>query len=467
MSKFLPIDMEDPMSTLCRMVLETQYEDLPDNVINYAKRSILDTIGVIIGGSAMEGIPAVVNLVKDRGGKPESIIPFYGGKVPASEAALCIGPMARAMDFGDVHEEAGHSSEYTVPALLAATGLKDKVTGKEFITAYVVGQEVMIRIGMAFKAISRGTDYARLHGSSIFGVVAAIGKLLGLTQEELENAEGIASAMTQPHITTMYHPVTLILRVHHGFICQDAVNACLLARRGITGPRKEVLAAPSGYLGFAKWETDPTILTKALGEEWEMMGSMMKRFASRKPTHAVIDGLLDLTRENRFKADDIANIDVDVSSADPLSLSPSREAQWNPQTVHECQFSLPYVVATAAYDGDIFLDSYTPEARARQNVRDLMTRITIKEDPRLPTWGARVNTTLNSGKKYSRECIYPKGHPKLPFTEQELIDKFKRCVHYSACKLSETVVDSVITSLLNLERVDDVVNTLLVPLMPE
>lgn len=80
MPMFVPADQEDPMSTLCRMVADTRYEDLPSDVVNYAKRSILDTMAVTIGGSSMEGIPSVVDLVKDKGGKPESIIPFYGGK---------------------------------------------------------------------------------------------------------------------------------------------------------------------------------------------------------------------------------------------------------------------------------------------------------------------------------------------------------------------------------------------------
>ena len=74
MPKFVSIGQEDPMNTLCRMVSDTNYGDLPSSVINYAKHSILDTIAIIIGGSAMEGIPAVVDLVKERGGQLESII---------------------------------------------------------------------------------------------------------------------------------------------------------------------------------------------------------------------------------------------------------------------------------------------------------------------------------------------------------------------------------------------------------
>ncbi len=95
-----------------------------------------------------------------------------------------------------------------------------------------------------------------------------------------------------------------------------------------------------------------------------------------------------------------------------------------------------------------------------------MAKITIREDPRLPVLATRVNTTLKNGKQYSRECIYPKGHFKFPLTEQELIHKFKRCVPYSAFELSETVVNSVIEALLNLEKVENVVNSLVVPLTP-
>lgn len=466
MPMFVPADQEDPMSTLCRMVADTRYEDLPSDVVNYAKRSILDTMAVTIGGSSMEGIPSVVDLVKDKGGKPESIIPFYGGKVPSSEAGLAIGPMSRAMDLGDVHEEAGHCSEYIVPALLAATGLKDKVTGKEFITAVVVGQEVLIRVGIAFKVVSKAIPSGRHTGHYIFGPVASVGKLIGLSQEELENAQGIARGMTQPHDLAMYAPATLMVRVHHGFVCQDAINACLLAKRGITGPRQEVLTGPRGYLAFAKWETEPNALTKGLGEEWEMKNLVMKSYAACKCTHTSIDGIIDQMREHNFKVEDIANIDIDQSSINWSFVCIPREVKWNPQTVPECQFSLPYAVATAAHDKEVFLNSYTPQSRARRGVRDLMTRISAKEEPSLPPYAARVNTTLKNGRKYSKEYIYLKGHPKNPFTEQELIDKFKKCVPYAAYKLSDEVVDSVVKTLLNLEEIDDVVSALLFPLTP-
>ncbi|WP_028206044.1 MmgE/PrpD family protein [Paraburkholderia nodosa] len=112
MTKFVQQGVEDTMATLCRMALQTQYADLPADVVRHVKLTLLDAMGVTIGGSAMEGIPTIVSLVKERGGNPQTPLPFYGRRVPANEAALALGPMPRAMDCGDLHEEAGHSDSF-------------------------------------------------------------------------------------------------------------------------------------------------------------------------------------------------------------------------------------------------------------------------------------------------------------------------------------------------------------------
>ncbi|MFC1905325.1 MmgE/PrpD family protein [Chloroflexota bacterium] len=465
MPKFAVNGQEDPMSTLCRMVTGTKYEDFPSNVIEQAKLSILDTIAVTIGGSAMEGVAEVVDMVKAKGGKPESVIPFYGGKVPASEAGLAIGPMSRAMDFGDIHDQAGHCSEYVIPALLAAAGLRDKVTGKELITAYVVGSEVSIRVGMGWR-INVSFPMGRGEGHATFGTVAAVGKLLGLSLGELENSQGIARAMTQPHDLAMFSPATLIARVHHGFICQDAINTCLLARRGITGPTREILSGFRGYFAMAKWDTDPDKTTRDLGETWEIPNLMRKNYSSCGAMHTSIDAMLELMKEHNFQAEDIASISIEASPPG-WQITQPKEEKWNPKTAAECQFSIPYVVATTVYRRDIFLDSFTPEAMARREVRELMTRISVTEDKNLPNLAARVHTTLKDGSKYSKENIYIKGHPKNPMTEQDLINKFMKCVPYSAYKLSGEVTESLIKAILNLEEVDDVMGALIFPLTPK
>ncbi|SAK63203.1 MmgE/PrpD family protein [Caballeronia ptereochthonis] len=466
MTKFAQQGVEDPMATLCRMALQTQYADLPPDVVRHVKQTLLDAMGVTIGGSAMEGIAAIVSLVKERGGNPQTPLPFYGGRVPANEAALAMGPMPRAMDCGDLHEEAGHVTEYVVPTLLAATGLRGKVSGKEFVAAMAVGQEILVRLGTAYRVINRAIKHHECGGHYIFGAVAAVGKLLGLTQEQLENAQGIARTMTQPNTMGIYSPATLMVRMHHGLVSQAAITCCQLAQRGITGPRAEVLTGPKGFLATARWETDPGFILDALGERWELENIITKGYSACYFSHSSIDAIRELTKEHEFGADDIASIHIETSTPGWRAVCEPQEKKWNPVTVPECQFSLPYVVAIAAFDDKVFLESYSDEARARPEVRELMTRITAEENPGVSDWGARLTVKLRGGRELRKECIYVKGHPKNPFTEAEFIAKFKLCVPYSAIPLAQKTVDNLINDILHFEEVDDVVSVLLDPLVP-
>jgi 2-methylcitrate dehydratase PrpD len=457
---------EDPMSTLCRMVVETRYDDLPVEVIEHAKRTLLDSMGVMIGGSGMDGIPAIVELVKEKGGTEQSLLPFYGGRFPAAEAALAIGPMPRAMDCGDLHEEAGHISEYVLASLLAATGLRPNITGKEFLTAWILGQEVLVRTGSAYKLISSAVRANDGGGHYIFGAVASVAKLLGFSQEQMENAQGIARTMTQPHTMAIYAPATLMVRVHHGLVCQAAITACLLAERGITGPRQQVLLGPSGFLSTARWETDPEALTRGLGERWEANQITAKGYSACYFSHSSIDGIVEQMAQQEFGPADIDHIEVAVSTPGWRAVCEPVAEKWDPKTVPECQFSLPYAIATAAFDGTVFVESYSEEARLRQDVRDLMSQISATEDPSISNWGARLTTTLRDGRVVATDHVYVKGHPANPFSEQDFVDKFRRCIPFSVLPLGESVVETMIGDVLALEAVDDVVSALLLPLMP-
>jgi len=85
-------------------------------------------------------------------------------------------------------------------------------------------------LSMAYKAFS-AVPVSIIGGHYIFDLVIAAGKSLDLNLDELENADGITREMTRPYDLSMYLFATLIVRVHYGFFCQDAINTPLLARR--------------------------------------------------------------------------------------------------------------------------------------------------------------------------------------------------------------------------------------------
>jgi 2-methylcitrate dehydratase PrpD len=467
MASDITLDEQDEMRQLCRLVIETDFDSLPKEVVEHAKRTILDTLAATMGGSNLEGVDAFVELVKEKGGKPESLIPFHGGKVPASEAALAIGPMARAMDFGDLDFVAGHCSEYILPALIAASGLKKHVSGEEFIHAFTLGAEVLLRIGSYTKpgiSMSQGRE----GGHYIFGCVAGIGKILGLSQDELENAQGIASAMTQPHSLLMYNPTTLMIRGHHGFICQDAINACLLAQKGITGPRNGVLSSKAGYGGMVNWETDIKAITKNIGKEWRVLKLFRKRYPIAGSALTSVDAMVYQRNQYGFAGADIASVELTLDNRLEARLNnpEARRAQWHPESVHDCQFSVPYGVATAAFDGDLFLDSYSETSRSRSEVRDLMANISASSDSSLEKYAVRIRVTLKTGEQFENSHPYPKGHSDYPLEDSDLIDKFLKCARYSAFVTSASLARSVAKRVLALEKSKDVIASIIAPLTP-
>jgi len=61
---------------LAKNVVNTEYGDLPAEVVEVTKRSILDTIGVILAASTLgeQGVKEIIELVKEGGGRQESTI---------------------------------------------------------------------------------------------------------------------------------------------------------------------------------------------------------------------------------------------------------------------------------------------------------------------------------------------------------------------------------------------------------
>ena len=469
MKEFKRIGNEDAVRTYARMVTEMTYEDIPKDVIEYDKRIILDTIGAAMGGSAMDGIKTVVDMVKEKGGKPEMVIPLYGGKAPASEVAMAIGPMARAADWSAIHLEAMHTSEHTLPALIAALGLKEgKVSGKEFLTAFALGQEILIKIGNAWKP-TYAVAHGRSNGHYIFGSTASVAKLLELNPEQCLNAWGIVRSMTQPHDMAAFHPVTHMIKIHHGYVAQDTINACEMALRGITGPHDEVLTGQRGYLGMANWQTYPEELWNGLGTKWDQTELESKSFPGCKSTTTAVFGIWEMMEKYNLKKEDIANIKFYMPEVSMEMLDGPIEEKLNPADQYECQFSLPYMIATAIEDGKILPNSYWDEARNRKSVHDFMPRIELLRRDGLKAWSCEIELTTTDGRllKMVKEPEDIRGSLTNQFTDEDYIEKFKILASYSVYKLSDEAIDRLIDTILHLEESEDVMKDVILPLTPD
>ena len=472
---------EEPLATLARFVVETRFEDLSHDVVEFAKRLAIDALAVTIGGSAQEAMPELVDYVQELGGKPESHLPFYGGKYPASAVALALASMSRALDMGDVHlgwaeygfSVVGHTAEYTLPTLLASAGVQAPIGGKEFITAFAVSTEVLVRIGAAANNTASGRMLGLpgnfdQGGWFIFGAVAAAARMLGLSAEQTENAFGMARCMTQTHDMKSMSPASHMVRVHHGFVAKNAIDVCRLALRGINGPHDVML----GYRGFlfaitrGLWPAKPELLTQDLGAAWFFTQTCIKPFSACKATHNAATAILLLQDQHGFSGADIASMHAAVSPNTLELCCRPVEAKWNPQSDQNAQFSLPYVMSVVAYERRFMIDEFKPAMRAREDIRRLIDHVTAEVDSSVGVLDARVTVRLHDGREFSIYCSDCKGSPTMPFTDDEWRERLHDLSRYAAFPISRATADHLLETLFHLERCDDVVRDIVLPLTP-
>ncbi|MFC1926578.1 MmgE/PrpD family protein [Chloroflexota bacterium] len=463
--------MTDIISKLAEYVVNTKYEDLPPESIAYAKKSILDMTGITIAGAGMPGCREVVDLIKDWGGKQESTIWVYGGKVPAVNAALANGTMGRALDLGDMNEYVGnHVSEYTFPQLLPAAEYKGKVSGKELITAQVLAQDLVLRVTETIGRPADSEIIPRFGNPTVFGATAGVTRLLGMDVTSTWEAMGLAFEEYQVAAMQKYIDGALAVRVGTGLHSAGAVRSALLARCGITGT-KNVFEGDFNYYqhwGIDNYSLEP--LTRNLGRYFEASRTSTKLGPNCKQTHAPVTATIDLVTEHDIKPEDIAEVDVAVDSKAYHLLCLPEEVKSNPKTVVDAQFSLPYGVAVAIVKRDVWIDDFTPQAIDNAVVRELLPKIKPRPDTEVlvpDNWvgGSRVTITTRDGARYSKLVSYAKGHPNNPITIEEMPERFRKCVAFSPRPFAERNIDELIELLLNLEQVDDVssIVRLLVP----
>lgn len=463
MKTYDPIKPEqDPSGKLAKMVVNTKYDDIPSEMIELAKKAIFDTIAVTIAGSKWESVPDVAELVHQWGGNPESSVLIYGHKVSAPMAAFANGVMARSIDMGDVHEQGGHVTEWIIPTLLSALGIANKkITGREFITAYIVAAEWGIRHNACFN----GPTYAYVGIPGEYNgpmyTTAAVSRLLGSNVEQTWNAAGIAYSTHGMSEMQKYAEGTQMARLQHAFAGDTGIKATLLAQKGITGPKGIYLGMPGGSLRHIEWDdVDPNILTNDLGRKWMFSdGLSMKPYSSCKFTHSFISAMTTLIKKNQFDHSQIACIHCTGSEGARMTIEP-KDAKWNPSTVAEAMFSTPYTVSHAAMTGNVFLDAFTEVEMKRSDKRKLMKKVKVDVDPRIKTQfdGFTVEVTLQNGHKFSETNQYVLGHTKNPMSWDDLNEKFWKCVDYSAVPLPKEKFQAVADLCVNLDEAKDIID---------
>jgi len=444
---------------LARFVASTKYQDLTQDVVKATKRDILDTIGVGLSGSSAPGIGQVVDYVREMGGKESSTILAYGFKVPPVNAALANGGMCHARDYDDTHDKAVlHTGVVVVPAAFAVAEHIGGVSGKELINAITLGIDIHCRLGLATK-LWIGWMLTILYG--YFGAATAVGKLLGLDEEGLLNAWGIAYSQAAGN-TEMIVNGGLTKRLQAGFASSGGVLAGLLAQKGITGSRNS-FEGQAGILNlYQRGEYDAAALTEALGERFEVTNLSFKPYPCCRQNHSAIDATLEIARKYDVMPEQIEGVKVGMNTPSYQNNGEPIEVKRKPRSIVDAQFSTPYTVACALVRKKVELKDFTEEMIKDPVVLKVASEVYPFVDSEIEKEAGRgiapalVELRTKAGEVYSVKVNLAKGHPENQMTDEEFEAKFRACAFSGVKDVPPKAVNSLIEMLNNLEQVDDI-----------
>src|SRR5215813_13224095 len=272
--------------TLAKFLVKHRYADLPEKVRHEGARSLLNWLGCAIGGSRHETVENALAALSDFSGPREATVLGRRDKLDIMLAALMNGTTSHTFDFDDTHlKTVIHPSGPVASALLALAEYAP-VRGDAFVHAFALGTEVECRIGNAVYPSHYDVGWHITGTAGVFGAAAASGKLLGLSEQQMLWALGLAA--TQPvGLQEMFG--TMTKSFHPGRAAHNGLTAALLASRNFTSSEK-ALEAKYGWANVLSTARDYARITEKLGQTYEINVNTYKPFACGVVMHPTIDG---------------------------------------------------------------------------------------------------------------------------------------------------------------------------------
>ena len=408
--------------------LEVGHDDVPEDGRRKAADAITDAIACGLAGSVADvGRPMLraLGIGAPGAGAGGALLLGLDGTAAPTDAALYNGTVIHALDYDDVtHPAYSHPSAVLVPALFALAD-EAEASGRDIVTAYVVGLEVFGKLG---RALNTAHYRAGWHATSTFGSIAAAvaaARLLRLSRAQFMAAVGIAASASsglRANFGTMTKPL------HAGYAARNGVLAAKLAREGFTAS-DEALTHKFGFAQvfnggeairwdeFANWGAPFEIVTE--------YGLALKPFPSCAATHTAIEAATILRGEIGGAIDRIRDIRAGVAE---MSLEPLIHV--TPKAPLEGKFSMHYCLAAALADGTIDLATFTDEKLRDPRLAALIAKTRMEVDERVrrsSEFASVITITMDNGSRHEKLVPLAIGKPERWFSRDRLRQKFADC----------------------------------------
>ncbi len=449
--------MANETKALAEFAATLRYEDIPAPVIAITKACVIDAVAVALFGSSLPWSKSVEDFARHVGriGSSTILSPELQ-RASATAAALANGTFAHAFEFDNLRQPSvgvHPGSTATVAALAVAE--ECGVSGRDFLTALVAGNECMLRTGLAAKQTSELIGFHAPGLTGVFGSAIAASRILKHDARQTAMAIGIGGSLCSGLLAfAKAGNGGMVKRLHMGRAAEGGVTAAYLSARGFEGP-DVLLEGKFGYLDVYTRDGDPRLLTARLGTSWESLNIWFKMFPCHVTAQTPVRAIQQLQRQHHFDPQDISKIVIEASEK-----VLSHHADRTPHDVGTAQYSVPFSVALALFrdpaDPQAFLDG--PQQNPK--ILDLCKRIELRPYEGAMAIGhnarCRVEVMLAGGRSVAATKTDFDDDDGAESLEQRVEEKFMKL----SAAMSEDQQKLLLTRLKSIEQQENVAQIL-------
>ncbi|MCK4988214.1 MAG: MmgE/PrpD family protein, partial [Desulfobacterales bacterium] len=401
-------------------ICRCQFDDLPSVVVQRAHEVMADSLAVIAAGAQEEEIKALIQRTVVPGSNEVATLIGAEIRTEPSKAALINGTAGTFLELDEGNQFArGHPAIHVVPAALAVAE-EMNLSGRDLLTALVLGYEIGARIGIACKI--RMSMHP--HGTwGTVGAAVAVGKLMGYGEPAMREIINVSSSLGLATSRRTMLEGVLVRNVYAGVSGYMGIMAHDLVRSGFIG---EADGLQTVYGSVVSESFDTKVMTEELGNRFEIGRNYFKIHACCRYNHATLDALDEIMSrrpQQKIMPDEIDKVEVKTYSLAAQLSDP------NPQNMLAGKFSIPFAVATSIVHGSTGIHSFTPEAIQNPVARELAQKVSVVEDPELTAMmpahrPSKMKVVLKDGSVLEAETLMNKGDAEDPYSSDDLRIKY-------------------------------------------
>jgi 2-methylcitrate dehydratase PrpD len=413
---------------LAAFAVGLEHDAIPAEVRTRAAHHMLDAAGIALASTRYDFAHKTLAGLQALGAAGDVPVLGMPARMNPRDAALMNGYLIHGLDFDDTHI-AGiiHPTASVLPAVLSAATMTG-ASGREMLTAYVVGIETATRIGACAKSAFHQVGFHPTGMVGIFGCVLAAGRLMGLNVAQLAHAQGLAVSMAGGAMEFL-EDGAWNKRFHPGWAASSALTAVALAREGFVGatrPYDGRFGLFNIYGGKYTGWIDLSGISAGLGSVWELLDTAIKPFPTCHFTHAAIDAALRL-RES-CPAGQIAKIEIRVPEQVFGTICEPEANKRRPKNDYDAKFSVQYLVATALVHGRLGLAELEPAFLTDPATLALVDRTSFNpfgDGPFPKAYSGAVTVTLKDGSVHEHSEPVNRGAADRPLSNAEIVEKYR------------------------------------------